>query len=92
MSRSFYDDLSLEDRGVIDRAARAMVLQQRSWYRAEADSALVRLREAGVRISIPDREPFQTAARSLYEDWADRVGGMEKIEAILALGETGRER
>lgn len=92
MSRSFYENLSLEDRGVIDRAARAMILQQRSWYRAEADSALVRLREAGVSVTTPDRGPFQTAARSLYEDWADRVGGMEKIEAILALGKAGLER
>ncbi len=91
MSRSFYEDLSAEDRGVIDRAARAMILQQRSWYRAEADSALQRLIEAGVSISSPDREPFRVAARSVYEDWASEVGGMERIEAILALGDSGRE-
>ncbi|MFC1660743.1 TRAP transporter substrate-binding protein [Gemmatimonadota bacterium] len=92
MSRSFYEDLSAEDRRVIDRAARAMILQQRSWYRAEADSALQRLREAGVTISSPDREPFRAAARGVYEDWADQVGGMAKIEAILGLGESGLER
>ena len=92
MSRSFYDNLPAEDRGVIDRAARAMILQQRSWYRAEADSALVRLQEAGVRITTPDREPFRAAARGLYEEWADRVGGMARIEAIRALGESGFER
>ena len=88
MSRSFYDNLSVEDRVVIDRAARAMILQQRTWYRAEADSALERLREAGVRISSPDREPFRAVARSVYEEWADRVGGMARIEAILGLGES----
>ena len=88
MSRSFYDNLSVEDRAVIDRAARAMILQQRTWYRAEADSALERLREAGVRISSPDREPFRAVARSVYEEWADRVGGMARIEAILGLGES----
>jgi tripartite ATP-independent transporter DctP family solute receptor len=86
MSRSFYDGLSTEDRAVIDLAARDMILQQRAWYRAEADSALRRLGAAGVRISGPDREPFRAAARSVYEDWADRVGGMDKIEAILGLG------
>ncbi len=92
MSQSFYDELPAEDRAVIDEAARAMILQQRSWYRAEADSALIRLKEAGVRISTPDKEPFRAAARGLYEEWADRVGGMEKIEAIRALGESGFER
>ena len=88
MSRSFYDSLPAEDRASIDRAARAMVLQQRSWYRAEADSALQRLREAGVRISSPDREPFRAAAQSVYEEWGHRVGGMDRIEAILALGDS----
>ncbi len=92
MNQSFYSELPAEDRAVIDQAARAMILQQRSWYRAEADSALVRLREAGVRITTPDREPFRAAARDLYEEWADRVGGMARIEAIRAMGESGFER
>ena len=92
MSRSFYDELSPEDRGVIDRAARTMILQQRSWYREEAESALERLREAGVRISNPDREPFRAAARRVYEDWADRVGGMARLEEILSLGDSARVR
>jgi tripartite ATP-independent transporter DctP family solute receptor len=87
MSRPFYEGLSADDRAVIDQAARVMILQERSWYRDEADAALQQLREAGVKISRPDREPFRAAARSVYEAWADRVGGMEKIEAILSLGE-----
>jgi len=41
------------------------------------------MQAAGVRISAPDREPFRAAARSVYEDWAHRVGGMDRIEAIL---------
>lgn len=87
MSRSFYDGLAAADRAVIDRAARAMIVQQRAWYRAEAQAALDRLRAAGVTISSPDREPFRAAARGVYEAWADRVGGIETIEAILQLGE-----
>jgi TRAP-type C4-dicarboxylate transport system substrate-binding protein len=86
MSRPFYDGLSQADRDVIDRAARAMILHQRSWYRAEADSALMRLQEEGVRISHPDREPFRAAARGVYRDWAARVGGMQRIEEIIRLG------
>ena len=88
MSRSFYDSLSAEDREVIDEASRVMILQQRAWYRAESDSALERLREAGVRINSPDRAPFRAAARVVYEEWADRVGGMETIEAILDRGQS----
>ena len=92
MSRSFYDGLTAEDRRAIDRAARAMISNERSWYRAEADSALERLREAGVTIITPDRGPFRDAARSLYEEWADRVGGIEIIETILALADSVASR
>ena len=92
MSRSFYESLSAPDRAVIDGAARTMILQQRVWYRAEADAALERLRQAGVTISSPDREPFRAAARRVHQEWADRVGGMAKIEAILDMGESARAR
>jgi len=83
MSRSFYERLSRRDRGIIDTAARATILEQRTLYRAEADSALVQLREVGVQISYPDREPFREAARAVYAAWADRVGGLARIEAIV---------
>lgn len=92
MSQSFYDGLAPEDRPVIERAARAMILRQRSWYREETESALQRLREAGVTISSPDREPFRAAARSVYEDWAHEVGGMERIEEILGLANSAGGR
>jgi TRAP-type C4-dicarboxylate transport system substrate-binding protein len=90
MSRAFYEDLPPEDQAVIDEAARTMISQQRRWYRAEADSALERLRDAGVTITVPDLEPFRSAARRLYHDWAQEVGGIERIEAILSLGAASR--
>jgi tripartite ATP-independent transporter DctP family solute receptor len=92
MSRSFHDGLSGPDRALIDRSARAMIAQQREWYRAEADAALRRLRDAGVTMTTPDREPFREAVRSVYEEWADRVGGMERIEAIQRLDESEAAR
>jgi TRAP-type transport system periplasmic protein len=83
MSDTFYRRLSPGDRAVVDRAARAMILKQRAWYRKEADTALEKLRAAGVRVTEPDRSPFRAAARKVYADWAERVGGMERIESIL---------
>jgi len=83
MSRSFYEGLSEGDRLIIDAAAREMILEQRALYRAEADSALAKLQEAGVRVSYPDREQFREAARAVYTDWADRVGGMALVEDIV---------
>jgi len=92
MSKSFYDDLSSEDRKVVDHAARTMIQQQRSWYRAESDLALARLREVGVTITNPDKEPFRAAARSVYENWASEVGGMAMIQEIMTMGDSVRVR
>lgn len=88
MSRSFYEALPEADRAVIDRAAREMILLQRAWYRAEADAALERLEGFGVAITTPERRPFRDRARQIYTDWAGAVGGMERIEAILAAGDS----
>jgi tripartite ATP-independent transporter DctP family solute receptor len=88
MSRAFYAGLSPGDREVIEGSARTMILRQRSWYRAEADAALQRLREAGVKVSRPDRGPFRAAARSVHAEWAGEVGGMDRIEEILGLAES----
>jgi tripartite ATP-independent transporter DctP family solute receptor len=92
MSRSFYEGLAPEDREVIDEAARTMIRQQRLWYRSESDAALDRLRGVGVKITTPDREPFRAAARGLYRDWAQAVGGMAKIEEIMAMGDSVNAR
>jgi TRAP-type C4-dicarboxylate transport system substrate-binding protein len=92
MSQAFYNALPEADRTIVDQAAREMIVQQRAWYRAEADSALRRLEELGVAISTPDRGPFRARARQVHEDWAGRVGGKDKIEAILAAGDSGLPR
>jgi TRAP-type C4-dicarboxylate transport system substrate-binding protein len=89
MSRDFYEGLPPRDRAVIDEAARAMVLQERTAYRAAADSAVQKLRDAGVTITRPDREPFRAAAQAVYQEWAPRVGGMDRIQDILDLGNGG---
>jgi len=41
------------------------------------------LEAAGVRITLPDRSAFRQAARRVYIEWAERVGGMELIERVL---------
>jgi len=88
MSQSFYDGLPAPDREVIDQAAREMILRQREWYRAEGESALQSLEEEGVTMTYPDRTPFKEKAREIYETWAESVGGMEMIGAILAYADS----
>jgi TRAP-type C4-dicarboxylate transport system substrate-binding protein len=41
------------------------------------------LKEEGVKMTHPDRKPFQEASQKVYEMWAEKVGGMELIKKIL---------
>jgi TRAP-type C4-dicarboxylate transport system substrate-binding protein len=84
ISRVFYKRLPEDVRRIVDRAASEMIARERQWY-AEADAAaLSELEVSGVLITRPDRAPFRQAARQVYLDWADRVGGMPLIERILS--------
>ena len=40
----------------------------------------------GIEITEPDREPFIEAAQSVYDQWGDKVGGRDKIDAIVNFG------
>ena len=37
----------------------------------------------GMEVSNPDLEPFKKAVQSVYEEFADRVGGMDRIKAVM---------
>lgn len=44
------------------------------------------LKGEGIEITEPDREPFIEAAQSVYDQWGDKVGGRDKIDAIVNFG------
>jgi len=83
MSRVFYDRLPEDFRRIVDKAAAEMIARERQWYDEADSAALEELAAAGVRITHPDRTPFRQAARQVYIEWAERVGGMPLIERIL---------
>lgn len=83
MDLQFYNNLSDDQRAVVDEAAANMIKMERELYAQSEDEYLEQLKEAGVNITYPDREPFKEAAKKAYDEFADQVGGMDKIEAII---------
>ncbi len=83
MSRYFYEKLPLEYQEMIDDAAFLMIQKERQWYSESEKEALQQLVERGVKITRPDRKPFQEASQRVYAEWAGRVGGMDLIERII---------
>ena len=60
-----------------------MIAQERQWYYEAEQEAMAHLIEAGVKLSFPDRHPFIDASQKVYQQWADRVGGLELIKMIV---------
>jgi TRAP-type C4-dicarboxylate transport system substrate-binding protein len=83
MSRYFYDRLSQEHKKIIDEAALEMIQKERQWYGESEEEALLQLVGKGVKVTRPDRRPFVKASQKVYEEWADRVGGMDLIVRII---------
>jgi TRAP-type C4-dicarboxylate transport system substrate-binding protein len=83
MSRYFYERLPLAHKRIIDDAALVMIHKERQWYSESEEKALLELVKQGVKITFPDRGPFLEASQKVYEEWAQKVGGMDLIERII---------
>lgn len=84
MDLEFWNSLTAEQQEIITAAAANMIKSERDLYAKSEEEALEKLKNMDtVKITYPDRAPFKEAAQSVYEKWAEELGGMEKIEEIL---------
>jgi tripartite ATP-independent transporter DctP family solute receptor len=83
MSKKFYDKLPTDLQIIVNETLQELVDYERDLYTKVSQQRLEQLKAAGVKITYPDRAPFITAAKKVYEKWADRVGGRKKIEEIM---------
>jgi TRAP-type C4-dicarboxylate transport system substrate-binding protein len=83
MSKAFYDRLPADLQGLVDETIQELEEYERQLYTEVDEQRLRDLEEAGVTITYPDRQPFVDAAQSVYSEWAERVGGRDKIDAII---------
>jgi len=85
MSKIFYDKLPPDLQELVNDEAKAAIKLERELYRKEDEGLLPDLEALGVQITYPDRAPFIEAANEVYDKWADKVGGREKIDEVLNL-------
>ena len=83
MSKAFYDRLPPDLRELVDRTVQDLEDYERQLYTDVDEQRLRDLEEAGGIITYPERQPFVDAAQVVYREWADRVGGRERIDAIV---------
>ena len=83
MSEIFYNKLPSDLQKIVDDAGAEIAQLMRELYVKSDDETLVLLKEWGIKITTPDRAPFVEASQVVYDKWADKVGGRERIDAIL---------
>ena len=84
ISEAYFQSLPDDIRNAVVEAAEETVPYQREVFRAADDETLERLKSKGVVTGEADPEPFEEAARAVWETFADQVGGMEMIERVVA--------
>ena len=87
ISDHIWDKLSPQEKKWIEEAAEeSAVLQRELWAEAEAE-ALAAVKEAGVNVIIPNKEPFSEAVEPMYEELKDQPEIYSLIQEIQAVGE-----
>ncbi|MDF0718126.1 TRAP transporter substrate-binding protein [Muricauda sp. 334s03] len=81
----FWDVLSEQERGWIDEAVKKSLGHQRKlWAESEAE-ALKKVREAGVKISYPDKQPFIEMTKEMYRAYENDEELNNMIQQIKTL-------
>lgn len=83
MDLEFWNNLTPEEQAMVQEAADNMIRLEREEYAKSEEVYLEELKKAGVNITYPDVAPFQEASKKAWEEFADIVGGMDKIEAVV---------
>ena len=83
MSKAFYDRLPPDLQELVDTTLTDLVDDDRQIYTDIDEQRLQQLVDAGVTVTYPDRQAFVAASASVYDAWAERVGGRQRIDAIL---------
>jgi TRAP-type transport system periplasmic protein len=83
MSKIVYDKMPPDLQKLVSDTAKETALLERELYEEACVEKLDLFIEEGINITYPDVAPFKEAAKTVYDKWADRVGGYEKIEELL---------
>ncbi len=83
MSKPFYDKLPKDLQLIVDESLHELVDFERQLYTDIDNGLLSELEKGGARITYPDKAPFIEASKSVYDKWANQVGGWERINEIV---------
>jgi len=81
-----WERLNEEERKIIEKAAKESAIHQRELWRESTRIAMESVKEAGIEINYPDKEPFKERLQPMYDQYSEEdIRLKQYIEQIQEL-------
>jgi len=81
----FFEGLPKDVQAGLTKAAREAAVDNMNWMEQYSDNIYKHFKDAGLKIDHPDLTPFREAVRPVWKKYAERVGGMQRIDYVEQL-------
>ena len=83
LDKSYWDGLTADQQAVMQSAADEAIPYFNELAAGEQDASLAKTVEGGAEVVQPDVKAWQEAMAPFWASYADKVGGMKRIQAIV---------
>ncbi len=88
INNKFYEGLPKDVQAGLTRAAQEAAVANSAWMSDYESKIFAAFKKAGLKFDHPDLVPFRKAVLPVWKKYADRVGGMQRIEYVESLQKT----
>lgn len=85
VNNDFFEGLPKPVQEGLQRAAREAAVENMAWMQNFEQKIYDAFEKAGLKFNQPDLTPFREAVRPVWEKYAERVGGAERIKLVQDL-------
>jgi TRAP-type transport system periplasmic protein len=85
INNKFYEGLPKDVQAGLERAAQEAAAENMVWMNDYQNKIFEAFKKAGLKFAHPDLAPFRKAVQPVWAKYADRVGGMQRIEYVQSL-------
>lgn len=86
ISEETWDKLSKQEKEILGKAFERSEEYQKKLWKEATDEALEKVKEAGIEVIRPDKEPFRKAVQPVYESFKDQPRLHSMIQKIQRIG------
>ena len=85
INNKFYEGLPKDVQAGLSRAAQEAAAENMIWMNNYQNKIFEAFKKSGLKFAHPDLAPFRKAVQPVWAKYADRVGGMQRIEYVQSL-------